>query len=103
MFKWSRATRGAMNGENGFMRAARVPYRVLYALLFTLVVVIIVLLLPSDLRSPGPGPTILVEEDLTWYTYNTTYPLSSPIRELHCRSVIDEHPAGYRCMYTLPC
>ena len=83
MFKWSRVAR--MNGatENGFMRPTRVPYKVLYALLFTTVVVLIALLLPSDFRRrPVGDPNLLIiEEEFALYSYNRTYPLSPPTRE----------------------
>lgn len=85
MFRWSRATLGTvMNGgvENGFMRTTRVPYRVLYALLFTLIVVIMVVLMPSGLRQVvRVEELVVVEEDLSLYNYNNTYPLTTPIRE----------------------
>jgi len=75
-----------MNGatENGFMRHTRVPYKVLYALLFTIVVVLIVLLLPSDIRGrPVGDPNVMIiEEEFALYSYNTTYPLTAPTREL---------------------
>lgn len=69
--------------EDGFVRTARVPYKVLYALLFTLVIVIIALLLPSNFKSSHPafGQTkdvFLIKEDYAVYTYNSTYPLTAP-------------------------
>ena len=83
MFKWSRVARMNGAGENGFMRPTRVPYKVLYALLFTTVVVLIALLLPSDFRRrPVGDPNLLiVEEEFALYSYNRTYPLTSPTCE----------------------
>ncbi len=84
MFKWSRATLStAMNGslENGFMRSTRVPYRALYALVFTLMVVMVVLLLPKELGRPmaGEDRTVLIlPDELDLPLYNTTYPLTRP-------------------------
>ncbi len=78
----------SMPNDNGFLRPARVPYKVLYSLLFTLIVVIIVLLLPANVsKRKGPellesGRTanmILIEEESSLYGYNTTYPLTEPI------------------------
>ena len=83
MFKWSRVAR--MNGatENGFIRPTRVPYKVLYALLFTTVVVLTALLLPSDFRRrPMGDPNLLIiEEEFALYSYNRTYPLTPPTRK----------------------
>ncbi len=72
-----------MNGarENGFMRTTRVPYRALYALIFTLLVVTVVLLLPRDVTRPsaeGDGSVLILREDLDLYLYNSTYPLTRP-------------------------
>lgn len=91
MHKWSRATvtrMSSMSSENGFLRPARVPYKVLYALLFTLIVVIIVLLLPSELtRSSGTRPLlesnmVLVKEEYSLFEFNSTYPLTAPSSKL---------------------
>ena len=87
MYKWTRAVsmpRMNVGQEDGFVRTARVPYKVLYALLFTLVIVIIALLLPSNIRSSHPafGQTkdvFLIKEDYAMYTYNSTYPLTAPV------------------------
>lgn len=73
------------SGENGFIRHARVPHKVLYALLFTLIVVIIVLLLPSPLA--GKSPAVQTGAFSSGATslhsakggYNSTYPLTSPV------------------------
>ncbi len=85
MYKFSRASAlpSMKTGqEDGFVRTARVPYRVLYALLFTLIIVTIVLLLPSSVRrSPHPvfGQTnFLIHDDYQVFTYNSTYPLTTP-------------------------
>ena len=85
MYKFSRASSlpSMKSGqEDGFVRTARVPYRVLYALLFTLIIVIIALLLPSSVRrSPHPvfGQTnFLIHDDYQVFTYNSTYPLTTP-------------------------
>lgn len=98
MFKWSRATATRMNGavtpDSSFLRPARVPYKVLYALLLTLLVVIIVLLLPNhrttreliaisaveriDRDSSSGGTSTLTRDECVTLTYNVTYPLTPP-------------------------
>lgn len=84
MYKFSRATSlPKMNTgqEEGFVRTARVPYRVLYALLFTFIIVIIALLLPRRTRNPAFGnasDVFLIHDDYLLYTYNSTYPLTAP-------------------------
>ena len=92
MFKWSRVAR--MNGatENGFIRPTRVPYKVLYALLFTVVVVLTALLLPSDFRRrPMGDPNLLIiEEEFALYSYNRTYPLTPPTRKQGLQGCIVE-------------
>ncbi len=86
MYKFARASSlpsmATTQDDGGFVRAARVPYRVLYALLFTLIIVLIALLLPSSVRRsshPVFGQiNFLVHEDSQVFTYNTTYPLTNP-------------------------
>lgn len=91
MFKWSRVSvtrMSSLSNENGFLRPARVPYKVLYALLFTLIVVIIVLLLPSELARRGAqtvldhGSTVIMKEEYSLFEYNQTYPLTTPASKL---------------------
>ena len=87
MFKWSRVSvtrMSSLSSENGFLRPARIPYKVLYSLLFTLIVVIIVLLLPSELTRRSRPPTlldssmVLVKEEYSLFEFNQTYPLTAP-------------------------
>ena len=86
MFKWSRVSVTRMtphSNENGFLRPTRIPYKVLYALLFTLILVIIVLLLPSGLTRRKPqalleSSSVLIKEDYALFEYNSTYPLTPP-------------------------
>ena len=94
------------SGENGFMRTARVPYKVLYALLFTLLVVIVVLLLPSERRAGQDGwegggghGVFLIKEDYALYSYNDTYPLTPP----NCESVCVYISACYMIYMTCVC
>ena len=70
--------------ENGFMRPTRLPYRVLYALLFACVLFITALLLPGRLRccSQSAAPVLVPQEPGTGsFTYNATYPLTPPRSE----------------------
>jgi len=67
--------------DDGFVRTARIPYRVVYALLFTLIIVMIALLLPSRKRPPylgQPSDVFVINNDNLMYTYNSTYPLTAP-------------------------
>ena len=92
MFKWSRVSvtrMSSLSSENGFLRPARIPYKVLYSLLFTLIVVIIVLLLPSELTRRNRPPTlldhhsmVLVKEEYSLFEFNQTYPLTTPTSKL---------------------
>ena len=90
MFKWSRVSvtrMSSLSSDNGFLRPARIPYKVLYSLLFTLIVVIIVLLLPSGLTRRNP-PTlldnnmVLIKEEYSLFELNQTYPLTVPTGNL---------------------
>ena len=94
MFKWSRVmvtVSNRMNGsanESGFLRPARIPYKVVYSLLFTLIIVIIVLLLPSKitrkqaLLERSSNNIQIIKEDPLLYGYNATYPFTTPISKL---------------------
>lgn len=76
--------------ETSLVRPTRLPYRVLYALLFGCVLFFIIILLPGRLhcchnspQSTSTSPVLLLQEtsSTTLYAYNATYPLTSPRRK----------------------
>ena len=76
------------DSEGGLMRPVTMSYRVLYALLFACVLVLLVVLLPRRRlachSAPPQAPLFALQEAGTMpYTYNATYPLTSPRSKLY--------------------